>query len=76
MLRGCSDGRGRGGMTLLGGAEHQCLVDCAQSLHLGLGLLESRLQLLCSHLKILDVCGGCPKKKKKNYCQKKGKEFV
>lgn len=46
-------------MTLLGGAEHQGLVDGAQSLHFGFGCLQSGLELLGGHLKILDVSGGC-----------------
>jgi hypothetical protein len=50
-------------MTLFGCAEHQRLIDGAQVLYLGLSLLESRLQLLCSHLKILDVGGGCEREK-------------
>jgi hypothetical protein len=58
MLRDGSDGGSCGGMTLLGGAKHQCLVDGSQPLHLGLCLLESRLELLSSHLEVLDVSSG------------------
>lgn len=61
VLRDSGDGSGGSGMTLLCGAKHESLIDRAQALHLGLGLLESRLQLVCSHLKILDVGGGAIK---------------
>jgi hypothetical protein len=49
---------GGGGMTLLGSAQHQRLVDLAKSGSLILCLLEPRLKLLLSHLQVLDVSGG------------------
>jgi len=71
LLGYCCNGGSGSGVTLLGGAKHQCLVDTGQmvnsyqelyhdnsrakSLYFGLSLLESCLELLSGHLKVLDV---------------------
>jgi hypothetical protein len=47
-----------GGMTLLGSAQHQRLIDLAKTGSLIFSLLEPRLKLLLSHLQVLDVGGG------------------
>ena len=46
-------------MALLGGTEHERLVDVTEVRGLGLCLLEPRLQLLLGHLKVTNVGGRC-----------------
>lgn len=58
-LLGSSDGRCGGGVTLLGGAEHQGLVDVTKPSSLGLSSLQPRLQLLLGHLEVANVGGRC-----------------
>jgi hypothetical protein len=62
-LRYYCNGGGGSGMSLLGCAKHQRLVDSAKSLNLILSLLESRLKLLCGHLEVLDVSGSAVKER-------------
>ena len=52
------DGSNGGSVMLLSGDKHQCLIDSSQPLHLGLCLLESHLELLSGHLKILELSSG------------------
>lgn len=44
-------------MALLGGTEHERLIDVTEVRGLGLSLLQSGLQLLLGHLEVANVCG-------------------
>jgi hypothetical protein len=58
LLLNSGHGGSGSGMTLLGSAQHQCLIDLAKAGSLVLCLLEPRLELLLCHLQVLDVSGG------------------